>query len=213
MKRLFVLAIALSVGAMAVATEAVPQGARVATPVATPVATAIAPTTAKPLPSDSILQLGDTFTAQDGRTFTLAERRGKPQLVAMFYSSCKFMCPLLVDSARGVDHALSPSERARMNVLFVSIDPARDTPPVLAALAAKRKLDLSRWTLARTDDASVRKLAALLGVRYRKLADGDFNHTSALILLDADGRIIARTEKMGAVPDPEFMKVVKKALQ
>ena len=212
MKRLFVLAIALSVGAMAVATEAVPQGARVATPVATPVATAIAPTTAKPLPSDSILQLGDTFTAQDGRTFTLAERRGKPQLVAMFYSSCKFMCPLLVDSARGVDHALSPSERARMNVLFISIDPARDTPPVLAALAAKRKLDLSRWTLARTDDASVRKLAALLGVRYRKLADGDFNHTSALILLDADGRIIARTEKMGAVPDPEFLKAVKKAL-
>jgi protein SCO1/2 len=206
-------ALVLSVGAMAGATEAVPQGARVATPVATPVATAIAPTTAKPLPSDSILQLGDTFTAQDGRTFTLAERRGKPQLVAMFYSSCKFMCPLLVDSARGVDHALSPSERARMNVLFVSIDPARDTPPVLAALAAKRKLDLSRWTLARTDDASVRKLAALLGVRYRKLADGDFNHTSALILLDADGRIIARTEKMGAVPDPEFMKVVKKALQ
>jgi protein SCO1/2 len=49
-------------------------------------------------------------------------------------------------------------------------------------------------------------------VRYRKLADGDFNHTSALILLDADGRIIARTEKMGAVPDPEFLKAVKKAL-
>ena len=204
-----VAAAAFFVGANSLATEAVPQGARVTTPVAT----AIAPTTAKPLPSDSILQLGDTFTAQDGRTFTLAERRGKPQLVAMFYSSCKFMCPLLVDSARGVDHALSPSERARMNVLFVSIDPARDTPPVLAALAAKRKLDLSRWTLARTDDASVRKLAALLGVRYRKLADGDFNHTSALILLDADGRIIARTEKMGAVLDPEFMKVVKKALQ
>jgi protein SCO1/2 len=199
-----VAAAAFFVGANSLATEAVPQGASAANgPVSA---------TAASLPTDSILQLADTFTAQDGHAFTLAERRGKPQLVAMFYSSCKFMCPLLVDSARGVDHALSPSERARMNVLFVSIDPARDTPPVLAALAAKRKLDLSRWTLAHTDDASVRKLAALLGVRYRKLADGDFNHTSALILLDADGRIIARTEKMGATPDPEFLAAVKKAL-
>ncbi len=204
MIRTLALTIALLSAADALATDAVPQGASGAS--------ASAKTTAAPLPVDSILQLKDSFTTQDGRAFTLAERRGKPQLVAMFYSSCKYMCPLLVDSARGVDHALTPSERARMNVLFVSIDPARDTPPVLAALAAKRKLDLSRWTLARTDDASVRKLAALLGVRYRKLADGDFNHTSALVLLDADGRILARTEKMGATPDPEFMKAVKAAL-
>jgi protein SCO1/2 len=203
MKRTLVLAIALAAGAVSAATQS---------PAVPLVATDTTPATSAPLPADSILQLGDTFTAQDGHAFTLAERRGKPQLVAMFYSSCKFMCPLLVDSARGVDHALSPSERARMNVLFVSIDPARDTPPVLAALAAKRKLDLSRWTLARADATTVSKIAALLGVRYRKLADGDFNHTSALILLDADGRIIARTEKMGAVPDPEFLKAVKKAL-
>ena len=212
-----VAAAAFFVGANSLATEAVPQGARVASESAPAnatavVATSIAPTNPAPLPPNSIMQLGDTFTAQDGHVFTLAQRRGKPQLVAMFYSSCKFMCPLLVDSARGVDHALSPNERTRMNVLFVSIDPARDTPPVLAALAQKRKLDLSRWTLARADAATVSKIAALLGVRYRKLADGDFNHTSALILIDADGRILARTEKMGAVPDPEFLKAVKAAL-
>ena len=167
---------------------------------------------ATPLPADSILQLTDTFTAQDGHAFTLAERRGKPQLVAMFYSSCKFMCPLLIDSARGVDRALTTAERARLDVLLVSLDPDRDTPTVLKALSEKRKLDSKRWTLARADAPAVSKIAALLGVRYRKLADGDFNHTSALVLLDADGRILARTEKMGAIPDPEFLKAVKKAL-
>ncbi len=181
--------------------------------VATGVANKFAPTIATPLPIDSILQLGDTFTTQDRRTFTLAERRGKPQLVAMFYSSCKYMCPLLIDSAKGVDHALAPRERARLAVLFVSLDPARDTPAVLAATARKHKLNLSRWTIARADATTVSKIAALLSVRYRKLADGDFNHTSALILLDADGRILARTEKMGAIPDPEFLKAVKATLQ
>jgi protein SCO1/2 len=83
---------------------------------------------------------------------------------------------------------------------------------VLQALATKRKLDLQRWTLARTDKDGVRKLAAVLDIRYRQLADGEFNHSSVLILLDADGRILARTEKLGAVPDPAFLAAVRKAL-
>ena len=59
----------------------------------------------------------------------------------------------------------------------------------------------------------MRKLAALLGIRYRQLADGEFNHTSVLILLDAEGRILARTEKLGAKPDPAFLAAVRKALR
>lgn len=45
----------------------------------------------------------------------------------------------------------------------------------------------------------------------RALADGEFNHTSALILLDADGRILARTELVGTRPDPEFLAAVRRA--
>jgi protein SCO1/2 len=56
-------------------------------------------------------------------------------------------------------------------------------------------------------------MASLLGVRYRALADGDFNHTSVLVLLDADGRIVARTERIGGVPDPQFVAAVRGALQ
>ena len=48
----------------------------------------------------------------------------------------------------------------------------------------------------------MRKLAGVLGIRYRELADGEFNHTSALVLLDAEGRVLARTEKLGASPGP-----------
>lgn len=165
-----------------------------------------------PLPADSVLQVDGRFVAQDGRAFALAERRGKPQLVTMFYTSCPYMCPLLIDAAKGIDHALTPAERAKLPVLLVSFDSARDTPEALAALAAKRKLDTPRWTLATTDATTVRKLAGVLDIRYRALADGGFNHAGVLVLLDADGRILARTETVGAVPDPAFLKAVKKVL-
>jgi protein SCO1/2 len=167
---------------------------------------------ARPLPGDSVLRLPDAFSDQQGRAFTLAQRRGRPQLVAMFYSSCPYACPLLIESGKGVEHALSPAERARLRVLYVSLDPARDDTRALAAVAAKRKVDGTRWTLARTDAAGVRRTAAVLGVRYRQLANGEFNHSSVLILLDADGRIVARTEKLGPVPDPAFVAKVRAAI-
>lgn len=50
------------------------------------------------LPGDSVYRLEDAFTDQAGKPFTLADRRGKPQLVAMFYTSCRYVCPLIVDS-------------------------------------------------------------------------------------------------------------------
>lgn len=164
------------------------------------------------LPGDSVYQLGDAFTDQAGRGFTLVERAGRPQLVAMFYTSCRYVCPLIVDSAKGVEHALTPAERAGLGILLVSLDPARDDTAALAAVARKRGLDPATWTLARTQAASVRRVAALLGVRYRALADGEFNHTSALVLLDAQGRVLARTDRLGAIPDPAFLAAVKASL-
>ena len=57
----------------------------------------------------------------------------------------------------------------------------------------------------------MRKVAGVLGIRYRLLADGEFNHTGALVLLDAEGRILARTETIGSKPDPEFLAAVREA--
>jgi protein SCO1/2 len=169
--------------------------------------------TPAPLPSDSVYQLSAVLIDQHGKARDWRLRRGRPQLVAMFYTSCPYICPLIVDSGKGVENALTPKQRARLDILLVSIDPARDTPAALAQLAARRKLDPARWTLASPQASQVRTLAGVLGIRYRELADGEFNHTSELILLDADGRIVARTAKMGAVPDPEFLAAVRKVLE
>jgi len=95
---------------------------------------------------------------------------------------------------------------------MVSIDPAHDTVAVLKQKADERAIATPRWAMARTDPASVRKLAAVLGIQYRALANGEFNHTTALILLDADGRIVARSSQLGSA-DPAFVVKVRRALQ
>jgi protein SCO1 len=187
-----VVAAALAAGA-APGASTVPPAAAVAT---------------APLPSDSIYQLAVPLTDQNGRTFKMDERRGQPVLVTMFYTSCQFVCPMLIDALRDTEAQLSAQERSRLSVLMVSFDPVHDTVAVLKSTADGRQLDGNHWTLARTDPASVRKLAAVLGIQYRALPNGDFNHTTVLLLVDASGRITGRTTKLGNA-DPAFVKQVR----
>ena len=58
-----------------------------------------------------------------------------------------------------------------MNALFII--GFFDDPAALTAVVDKRKLDASRWTLAAPPADEVRAVAGVLGVRYRKLADGE----------------------------------------
>ena len=172
-----------------------------------------AATTPAPLPRDSVYQLPVSLTDQHGRRFDWGQRRGKVQLVSMFYTSCQYICPLIVDSGKAVEKQLTPDERGRLGILLISMDPKRDTPAVLRSVASRRKLDPAHWTLASPAAADVRQIAGVLGIRYRALADGEFNHTSALVLLDADGRILARSEQVGSRVDPEFMTEVRNSLR
>ncbi|KGQ18792.1 SCO1/SenC family protein [Lysobacter dokdonensis DS-58] len=163
-------------------------------------------------PADSVYQLSMPLTDARGKTQDWRALEGKPRIVAMFYTSCPYMCPLIVESAKAVEHALPPAQRGRVGVVLISLDPARDTPAVLRETATKRKIDATRWLLAAPAPADVRKIAGVLDVRYRRLADGNFNHTSVLILLDARGRIVARTEQIGPKPDADFVSAVRAQL-
>lgn len=165
-----------------------------------------------PLPADSIYQLDARMTDQSGKATSLAGRRGRVQLVSMFYTSCRYICPLIIDSGLAIEKKLTPAEKARLGITLISMDPKRDDPAALTRVATRRKLDLTRWALLRPQAGDVRAIAGVLGIRYRELADGEFNHSSAMVLLDAQGRELARTEKLGSVPDPVFAAAVKKAL-
>ena len=167
---------------------------------------------APPLPGDSVYQLDANLTGADGRARAWRSLQGKPRLVSMFYTSCQYICPLIVDSGKAVERALTPAQRARLGIVLVSMDPERDTPAALAEVARSRSLDPARWLLAAPRPAEVRPIAAVLGIRYRALADGEFNHTSELVLLDAQGRIVARTDQVGSVPDPAFVAATRRLL-
>lgn len=167
--------------------------------------------TGKPLPRDSVYQLALPLTDQDGRTTDWRGLRGKPRVVSMFYTSCQYICPLIVDSGKAIEHQLSATERGRIGIVLISMDPVRDTPTALRKVFDKRKLDATRWTLASPPASEVRAVAGLLGIKYRQLATGEFNHGSELILLDAEGRIIARTDKVGSKADATFVAAVRKA--
>jgi len=175
-------------------------------------ATVAAAQPAPALPGDSIYQLPLPLTDSHGKTADWRTLRGKPQLVSMFYTSCQYICPLIVESGKAVERQLTPAQQARLGVVLISMDPARDTPAALKKVAEQRKLDGKRWTLASPPANEVRAVAAVLGIRYRQLADGEFNHSSALILVDANGRILARTEQIGSKPDPAFVAAVRKAV-
>jgi len=169
----------------------------------------VAGAAAAELPGDSLYRLDIALVDQDGHGFRLAERRHKPVLVSMFYTSCQYVCPLIIDTLRKTQGALAQDGGKKLDVLLVSFDPERDTPARLKQVFGERKLD-ANWTLARTDETSVRKLAAVLDIQYRALANGDVNHSSTITLLDGEGRILARTDKIGAV-DAEFVAKARAA--
>lgn len=162
-----------------------------------------------PLPDDSAYHLSATFTDSGGRAMAWRELRGKPRVATMFYASCRYICPIVVDSLRAVERSLNESQRIRLGFVLISMDPSRDTPETLAKLMSERNLAPASWLLLSPRPDEVRSIAGILGIRYRALADGEFNHTTTLVLLDSDGRVLARTDRIGSNGDPEFLAAVR----
>ena len=163
------------------------------------------------VPNDSLYKLELPLTDQDGRAFHMADRNGEPQLVSMFYSSCQYTCPLIVEAIKKYQGELSVDERKKLQVLLVSFDPKRDTPARLKEVRAQRHIDDANWTLAMAESPVVRKLAAALDIQYREVDGGNFSHSSVIVLLSADGRLLARTDKLGE-PDADFVQALHAAL-
>src|SRR5690606_23075047 len=137
--------------------------------------------------------------------------RGQPVLVTMFYASCPMTCPLLIDTLHAIERALPAQRKSELRVLMISIDSARDTPEQLLALARARRLDLSRWTLARAEPDDVRKIAALLRTQYRQLPDGNFNHSNLISLLSPEGEILLQSSVLGKVDQALVEKLTRQS--
>lgn len=146
-------------------------------------------------PSASIYQLEAQLTNQSGVQHGLDVYKGHPVLVTMFYASCAHTCPLLIETVRAVERATP--DAGRLRVLMISIDPERDTQAALAKLAKERRIDASRWTLARTDAQTVRKIAAVLNIQYKQSPNGEINHSSVISVLTPEGEIARQSSILG----------------
>jgi protein SCO1/2 len=147
-------------------------------------------------PGPSIYDLETPMTDAAGSKIKLDVDRGHVTVIAMFYGSCAVACPLTVADIKQTLATLSPVAQRDVRVLLVSFDPVRDTPAILAGLVKQHQLD-DRWTLAVPSETDARTLAATIGVKYRKLDDGQMAHNIAITVLDAAGQPIARAEEFG----------------
>ena len=163
------------------------------------------------LPGDSLYQLDARAVDAHGRPLQWSDLAGSPQLVSMFYANCHLMCPLIIENAKAVQKQLPAASGARLGVAMVSLDPQRDTPAALARVARDQRVP-EGWRFLRPATDDVRALASVLDVRYRFREDGSINHTSVLVLLDAQGRELARSEVEGIAPDPAFVEQVRLAV-
>ena len=69
------------------------------------------------------------LTAQDGRTVTEKDVAGEPFLVFFGYTHCPDVCPATLTEMSSVFQELGPN--AKIKALFITVDPARDTPAVM----------------------------------------------------------------------------------
>lgn len=148
------------------------------------------------VPTDSLYQLRVPLATQDGASASFDLYEGHPTIISMFYGSCPAYCPMLITAVQVYESHLDAAFRARLRVLLVSFDAAHDTPQRLGELSRLHRVDPERWTFASAKEPDARRIAALLGVRYRKLVDGSFDHSQVVTLVDSQGRVVASTAKL-----------------
>ena len=123
---------------------------------------------------------------QKGRTVTLEQFRGRPVLVTFAYAHCETVCPPLVNEVLSARDAL---QRPKPVVLIVTLDPWRDTPSRLGAMAERWGATGDVHVLSGARDSVERVLNAWRVPRARNERTGDVSHPSVVYVIGADGRI------------------------
>ena len=154
-----------------------------------------------PLKGESIYQVHSQWTTQDTKDVRLVTLRGHPVILAMVYTSCQAACPLIVADLKRIESNLSDKERAEVRFALFSLDTTKDTPSQLRLYAKAHSLDLTTWTLFHGSQRAVRELAAVLGIRYKQITNGDFDHSNVITVLDRDG--VIQHQQVGLRQDPK----------
>lgn len=123
----------------------------------------------------------------EGRSFGLAELRGKPLVVSMIYTSCHHVCPTITKNLGiAVEIASEALGEDAFAVITVGFDWAVDTPDRMRLYAAERRIDVPNWHFLAGDPHSIEALSEDLGFLFYPSVKG-FDHLTQTTVLDADG--------------------------
>ena len=127
----------------------------------------------------------------DGKMRTLADFKGKVVLMFFGYTQCPDICPTTLTEMQQVMSILGP-QSDKVQVLFVSVDPQRDTAAILKQYVPA--FDPRFLGLRPTDDAALEKVAKDFKIYYKKVpgtSSGSYtiDHTAGSYAFDPDGRL------------------------
>ena len=131
-----------------------------------------------------------TLTDHNGEKRSLTDYRGKVVLLFFGYTVCPDVCPTTLLEMKGALEKLGP-QADQVQVLFISIDPARDTPELIKNYLSgfdSRIVGLSGTT------EQVAQVAKQYAARYRKREIGSaagylVDHTAFSYLIDQEGKL------------------------
>jgi protein SCO1/2 len=138
--------------------------------------------------------VGGPFTLKDpnGKRRSLSDFRGKLVLLYFGYTFCPDVCPTdLLAMARLM--ALMGADADKVQPVFVTLDPARDTAEVLREYVAAFD---ARFVALRGSEAETRRVATLYKTYYEKVRPAGsksyvIDHTAFIYLIDREGRYVA----------------------
>jgi len=173
--------------------------------------------------SETVPQLGQTIvsgqvavggpyalTDQNGQPRSSADYRGKYQLIYFGYTFCPDVCPTtLALMAAAMDKLGAAQER--IVPIFITIDPARDTPPVLKRYLAAFGPRFVGLTGTPDKIARVEKEYRVFA-KKEPLANGNYSmdHSSVIYLMGPDGKLVSFYDE-AASPD-DLAKDIRRKL-
>ncbi len=187
------LALSICVGAALVAVSI--AGAGLISMAATPLPGQDATDT--PFPADKLrTRLSApqfTLTNQDGDLMSPQSFVGDVVMLTAVYASCPDYCPMILHQAKQAVAALTDSERESVHVIAVTLDPARDDPAALAAMAQGHRIAAPQWNLVTGDVRDVNRVLDDMGVwRAWNVENGRLDHNNVFLLIDRQGLLAYR---------------------
>lgn len=125
------------------------------------------------------------LTDQKGRLFTRADLDGHIWIADFIFTNCPGPCPRMSSKMHSVQTA-TPSD---VKLVSFTIDPARDTPEVLAAYSRNFAADESRWSFLTGSISALNRLS--MDTFHLGTVGGNLDHSTRFVLVDAKGRIRA----------------------